>query len=98
MSIRSTTVEPHWNYFLTIEQDVQRLARFVEFDERNNKCCSVEIAHLLLAASSEVDVVCKQICLQLNPKTTAGNIARYKTAIVKAYPTIAQFTATLPRY
>ena len=62
MGIRTQRIEQHWNYFLTIERDVDHLSRYVEFDERNFECFSIEIARVILASGAEVDVVCQQIC------------------------------------
>src|SRR5215213_6292835 len=98
MGIRITKVEPHWSYFLAIEQDLERLARFVDFDERNFDCFSIEIARLLLAAAAETDVVCKQLCLLHNPTSRAADILTYKSEILTHYPRLPRFVVTLPRY
>ena len=63
MAITTTKIDSHWNYFLSVEADLLELSRFIEFDKRNYKCFSVEMARLLMAAAAEVDVVCKQLCL-----------------------------------
>ena len=52
----------HWNYFLAIESDLERLSRYVEFSKDNYKTYSLAMAHLLLSSASEVDVVLKGIC------------------------------------
>lgn len=52
----------HWNYFLAIEKDLENLSRYIEFDESNLKTYSIELTHILFSASSEVDVVMKQLC------------------------------------
>jgi hypothetical protein len=49
----------HWNYFLAIESDLENLSRYIEFIDTNFKTYSIELAHLLLASSSEIDVVLK---------------------------------------
>ena len=46
----------HWNYYIALEQDLSKVSRFIEFSEDNFETYSIELAHLLLAASSEVDV------------------------------------------
>ncbi len=58
----SQTEEPkiHWNYFLALESDCQNLSRYIEFTEDNFKTYSIELAHLLFAAASEVDVLTYQ--------------------------------------
>jgi len=90
--------EIHWNYFLAIEDDLERLSRFVEIDQKNFECFSIEISRILLAAAAEVDVVCKQICKKLNPKSTAKNIKNYRNEICANYPTIPDFEVVLIRY
>jgi len=52
----------HWNYFLVLESDLEHISRYIEFTTDNFKVYSQEFAHILLAASSEVDVVLKSLC------------------------------------
>src|SRR5258708_25330223 len=98
MAILAETIEPHWNYLLAIERDVERLARYVEFDERNFQCFSIEIARILLASGAEVDVVCKQLCQTLDANSLASNIHQYRDEIKKVFPQIQQFEVTISRY
>jgi hypothetical protein len=49
----------HWNYFLLLEEDVVRIARFVEPHQANFGSYSIELAKALLAIGAETDVVCK---------------------------------------
>ena len=98
MAIPSSKIEAHWNYLLAIEGDLVRLSRFVEFDERNFDCFSIEISRILLASGAEVDVVCKQICKKLNPKSKAKSIHRYRDEIRAAYPAVDDFEVLLPRH
>jgi hypothetical protein len=60
MASQVTKIDPHWNYFLAIERDLETLARYVEFDPKNFTSFSIEIARLLLAAAAEVDIVCNR--------------------------------------
>src|SRR4030042_4970590 len=98
MAIPFRKVETHWNYFLAIEGDLERLSRFIEFDERNFDCFSIEISRILLASAAEVDVVCKQICKKLNPASSANGINRYRDEIRAAYPAVLDFEVLLPRH
>lgn len=98
MGIHIAKMEPHWSYFLAIEQDLDRLSRFVEFDEQNFRCFSIEIAHLLLTAAAETDVVCKQLCVQKNQNSKAANIIAYRKEILAIHPRLPRFVVTLPRY
>jgi hypothetical protein len=98
MAITSSKTKVHWNYLLAIERDLERLSRFVEFDERNFDCFSIEISRTLLTSAAEVDIVCKQICKKLNPASSANSINRYRNEILSAYPAIPNFEVLLPRY
>jgi hypothetical protein len=98
VTIKQSAVEPHWNYFLSIERDLEVLSRFIEFDTRNFACFSIEIARILLAAGAEVDVVCQQVCKRHNAKSKAENIVEYQTEITKALPGLVRFHVIVPRY
>src|SRR4030095_16633742 len=98
MSIQTSKIEVHWNYFLAIERDLDVISRFVEFDQRNFDCFSIEIAKVLVAASGEIDVIAKQICRAIDTASTAQNIYDYRNAITTRYPQIPTFGVEIPRY
>lgn len=98
MPIIEKTKFLHWNYFLAIESDVEELSRFVEFAEHNFKTYSIEIAHVLFAASSEIDVVAKLLCSKVKPKKKAKNIADYRKLLCESYPIISKMKILIPRY
>jgi hypothetical protein len=98
MGIESTPTKLHWNYFLAIERDAEELSRYIEFDERNFDCFSIEIVRIVLAVGSEVDVVCKQVCRTINPKSKARNINNYRNEILTAIPHFPDFEVIIPRF
>jgi hypothetical protein len=98
MGIKMQKTESHWNYLLAIENDLENLSRYIEFDEKNYDCFSVEIARILLSSSAEVDVVCKQLCRKIDKSSSAENIYQYRDEIKKAYPQILDFEVLLSRY
>jgi hypothetical protein len=98
MGIQTCKIEPHWNYFLSSERDLDELSRYVEFDEKNFDCFSIEIARILLASGAEVDVVCKQICRMINLMSSADSINMYRSEIKSAFPGIPQIQILLPRF
>lgn len=55
-----------WRYFLALDKDVSSILRYIELDERNFKTFSIENVRLLLVISSEVEIVCKQLCQKIN--------------------------------
>ena len=74
----------HWNYFLALERDLQAVSRYIEFCQPNMQVFSIELAHLLFAAASEVDTVAKCVCQLLDPKAECENINHYRSIIQKA--------------
>lgn len=105
---RVTSAKLHWNYFLALEQDLDHASRYVEFCEANMGVFSIELAHLLFAASSEVDVVAKRICECIAATRPRQNIEDYRKVIMKAIsppsqsgislPDISKIQVRVPRY
>ena len=98
MAIEESPTKPHWNYFLALEDDVARLSRYLEPAEANFEAYSLELARILFAAASEVDVVAKQLCNQIDPAGSANNIDQYRTALMRHRPEIAQSQVSIPRF
>ncbi|NPU93983.1 MAG: hypothetical protein HPY82_18895 [Gammaproteobacteria bacterium] len=98
MKIGEPLILPHWNYFLCLEEDVIRLSRWIEIAEGNFQCYSIEIARLLMASSSEVDVVAKLVCKSIDSESKADNINAYQNLLTARYPTIKDAHTAIPRY
>lgn len=96
--MRQISVLHHWNYFLSLEQDVSNLARYVEPAPNNYSCYSMELARILFAASSEIDVVAKQLCKRLDPEGKAENMANYRKVILANFQEIALSQVEIPRF
>ncbi len=88
----------HWNYFLSLEDDIDHLSRFIELTETNFGCFSLELARILLTASSEVDVVAKQYCKALDEQSKAQSIGKYKEGILKGNPDFPDTVVEMPRF
>jgi len=71
----------HWNYFLALEKDLEETSRYIEFIKSNFKTYSIELAHLLLASLSEIDVVIKRLCALIAPAEEMNNINDYRKII-----------------
>ena len=89
---------PHWQYFLTLDSDLDNASRYVEISEKNYKTYSVEFVRILLAAGSEVDVVAKVLSDKLNPPKKHGTIRDYREAITKKRPSFPTMEVALPRH
>ncbi|KQO40965.1 hypothetical protein ASF15_20860 [Pseudomonas sp. Leaf83] len=88
----------HWNYYIALEQDLSKVSRFIEFSEDNFETYSIELAHLLLAASSEVDVVLKSLCNMKNNQKNHKNINHYKETIATNLPELIHEKCFIHRY
>ena len=67
MGIQTAKIEPHWNYLVAIESDLERLSRFVEFNSDNFNCYSLEIGRLLLSLFSTASFSSEEIIFNENP-------------------------------
>lgn len=88
----------HWNYFLALERDLEILSRYVEFAENNFQVYSIELARLLFAAASEVEVVAKALCIVLEPASNPSNINGYRKILVEKLPDLARTEVFVHRY
>ena len=98
MTIHVTPRKLHWNYFLALERDLEAVSRYIEFCEPNFDTFSIELAHLLFAAASEVDVVAKLLCEKINPALPRGTINEYKAVLLPAIPDIPDTDVFVSRY
>ncbi len=93
-----TTPKHHWNYYLAIQNDLEKISRYIEFCSDNLETYSIELAHILLSASSEVDVIMKQLCGIVVPGGAFENINHYKAAITAHIPVLINEEVSIPRY
>lgn len=98
MAITVTAGKLHWNYFIALEHDLEEVSRYVEFSEPNFKVFSIELAHLLFAAASEVDVVAKLICEHVAPTKPRRNINEYKRVLLSNISDLPTTQVLVPRY
>jgi hypothetical protein len=88
----------HWNYFLAIEKDLDNLTRFVEFHEDNFETYSIELTRILLTTSSEIDVLLKLICNEINSEKKYSNINDYRDIITEHQKEMILETIFVHRY
>jgi hypothetical protein len=88
----------HWNYYLALESDLAEISRYIEFDRKNFKTYSIELARLLQTAAAEIDVVGKEICRYLEPTATPKNIHDYRKIIVPKLPAYVNEIIYIPRF
>ena len=78
----------HWSYYMSLEADLLEASRFVEICPENFRTHSVQFTRMLLAAGSEVDVMSKLLCLQLDPGANPRNIDQYRETIDRGRPAL----------
>jgi hypothetical protein len=88
----------HWNYFLAFESDIDVVSRFIEPCENNYQTYSQELARILISSTSEIDVLLKGICEQIEPAEKADNIGKYETIIRNNHPQLFEFKLHIPRW
>ena len=85
-------------YFLNIESDLVRCARYVDFSEANYKTYSNEFAKIIVLAASEIDSIFRELCKAISPKTKANNILEYRPILLSVFPNFLKCEVDLPRY
>jgi hypothetical protein len=96
--IQTNPSNQYWNYFLALEDDVKKIGRFIEVNEDNLQVYSIELARILLSASSEVDVLLKQLCFYLDDSKTPKDINAYKKIIKEKLPEFINEPVFVYRY
>lgn len=86
----------HWMYFLSLEDDLKTMSRYIELTDLNMAVFSIECTRLLLATCSEVDVVLKLIAGQIGQETR--NLGQCRIALVEHFPHLVSSVASIPRH
>jgi hypothetical protein len=87
----------YWQHFLALEADFAATSRYVEFSRLNLAVFSVEYVKLLLAAGSEIDVLCKLACKSIDGSAKYKNIDDYRSCLT-AHTRIASEEVFVRRY
>jgi hypothetical protein len=94
----SKTDYPHWRFYLAVMKDLEIVSRYVEPCRENFTTYSLELARILLAVGSEVDVVAKQICIEVAPARKPDCITNYQEILTARYPKLPSVKVSLDRY
>lgn len=70
-----------WPFYLRLESAFIDSLNYVEFAEDNYSAYSIEFEQLLLSIGSEVDVLCKLLCKEIDPNQSPSNICQYATIL-----------------
>lgn len=90
---------PHWDYFRTVESDLEKSLRYVECHTSNDGTYSLEFARIIMAACAEIDTVCKQLCRSIVPDgRQPERLPDYSEVILARYSLLPDIGITIPRY
>lgn len=88
----------HWQYLITLDSDLHKCSRFVDINPRNFRSYSIEFVRILLAASSEIDVVAKILCNCIDSTKSCKNINEYRDTIIVRFPKFPSMIIDVPQY
>ncbi len=88
---------PHWQYYLSLVEDVDRASRYVELAKANYETYSTEFTRLLLATGSEIDVVAKLLCKSIDSSSKPENIVECGQILLSSHPGLTSVEVTIPR-
>ncbi len=96
---------PYWHYFISLEDEIVKISRFIEISEDNYAVYSVELTKLFLSICSEVDVVAKLLCKEADIdlfNKERGNrnptINTYRIVISAKFPQFHEASVKIPFY
>ena len=89
---------PHWLYFIALENDLIGSIPYVEIDKPNYTTFSINFGKLLLSICSEIDVIAKILCKKINNNSCAKKIDHYRSELLSAYPNMPNIEIEIPRY
>lgn len=92
----------NWDYFLALAEDLEKLQRYLAFDDSdrrgNYSSWSIELIRLLLDSCSAIDDVAKHICKNFQPDFGGKvDICWYKKVLMENFPRIAEEKVYFPR-
>lgn len=76
----------YWDYFCALESDFKKISRYIEFTDDNLNTYSIELTKIFLSVCSEIDVLLKDICYELNNSSKPSNINQYQLIIKAKLP------------
>lgn len=85
-----------WNYYLSLEKDLDNTSRFIEPRGQEN-VFSFEFAKLLVLSCTELESVLKLLCYERSGETK-GNFGEYKETILAHYPKIVFAEVSIARW
>ena len=89
---------PHWQYYRSLSEDLEKVSRYIEVSPDNFNVYSIELTRMLLAIGSEIDVVAKLLCEQVDQTSRPRNIVDYGEILLPQFPNLVSVVVTIARY
>jgi len=78
----------YWDYFCALESDLKKISRYIDFSDDNLNTHSIELTRLILSSCSEIDVILKEICFELDDTHKPRKINEYQKIIKQELPNL----------
>lgn len=82
LTTRDDFLQRYWNYYLLLEQDFLNVEQYLAIDEVNFSAFSNEYIKQYQTICSEIDVISKSYCREINARFTGSSINTYCKCIV----------------
>lgn len=73
----------YWKQYISIEKEFNNSLEYVTLDKDNFQIFSDRYVKLLLEIGSEIDIVCKEYCKEVDNTFLGNNIDNYRTCIMR---------------
>ena len=97
MSVSFHEIENCWNYYLSIEENLNETSRYIEPTGQEN-VYSFEFQKVIMLCGAEIESVFKLICSAVDENHSCGNISEYKKIMLRAFPKIGETRVIVPRW
>ncbi len=87
----------NWYYFLSLDRDLHETTFYIE-PEGQEKTFSFAFYKLIMLGGAEAESLLKQLCNEIAPGNTFGDIGQYKNAILNKYPKIEDAIVSVSRW
>lgn len=87
--------EKHWRYCRLLEQELDAMSVYIEFDQSNFNCYSLKLLRLINSAMAEFEIIGKEVCTSIsNDKNIEKyNISKLRDVILKEFPDLVKTKA-----
>lgn len=73
----------YWKQYIEIEKELNDILKYVTLSEENYNTFSDKFVKILLEIGSEIDVVIKEYCKEIDSSFSGANIDKYRECIMR---------------